>query len=222
MKADPQRGFTELRVGTIIAEILKIHKKSHKRVSWCMRDQIQMKAHSLAYSKISKSALYSPGLIWGGQLAHQHRGFFLSRTCWVFVTDPPTNKKCHLGYQKFWFVCSMTEFSWNCNKNHLMLTMLKLYTVGKSDIITLCFYSLPKFSLWSLETTVCNRWLIGSVICLYYSTSPDFFGGGGASLGILDMNLLINHVIILKQKIHNCIIGSWRCNYTTSSQVPTS
>jgi len=64
MKADPQRGFTELRAHTVIAEILKIHKKKHKRASQCIKDQIQMKAHALAYLEISKSALYSSGLIW--------------------------------------------------------------------------------------------------------------------------------------------------------------
>lgn len=52
----------------------------------------------------------------------------------------------HLGYQAFGFVHDTTELSGNSSVHYLMLTVLKVLTAGRVDVVIPYFYSLSKFS----------------------------------------------------------------------------
>lgn len=121
----------------------------------------------------------------------------------------------HLGHHVLRCVRGRTEVGGNPRAHFILLTVLEALTAGRVDVVTLYFYSLLKFSPWSLETTVHNRWLIDAMkfgFITAFLLTFLFWGSGCESFSISDINFIINHVVILWLKSYNRIIRNWPWN----------
>lgn len=156
-----------------VIEISKVNRMSQQRVGGHIKDPPQMEVNLLMYIRVSRQ-----------HMAHSKtlQGYF-NYSFHTNLGDSPFLSSSDLHYRALLGASTNNISLAECPTSgircsdlfmiqlnsviiparYLTLTMLKVFTAGRLNVVILCFYSLPKFSPSSLETTVHNRWLIDTI-----------------------------------------------------------